>query len=330
MRLMSMLILAAAVGLAPASAPAQQAVPTSPAMTVAMINNAQWLAIDEKTLSATALKAQVLLDRAGFSPGVIDGYGGENFRKALTAYQRNNGLAVTGQLDQATWAKLTETAGAPVTVEYRLVEADVKGPFVESIPSDFTKMGELKRLAYRGPRELLAEKFHMDEDLLATLNPEVALREGSAIIVANVYRETPPDEVASVQVDKTERSVRAFAADGKLIAYYPASVGSEEKPAPSGKFEIRAVVENPVYRYNPDFKFKGQKAREEVEIAPGPNNPVGAVWIALTADTYGIHGTPSPDKVSKTASNGCVRLTNWDALALAKMVKKGTPVVFKE
>ena len=137
-------------------------------------------------------------------------------------------------------------------------------------------------------------------------------------------------KAARIEVNKTERSVQVLAADGSLIAYYPASVGSKEKPAPSGMFEVRAIAQNPTYRYNPDYAFKGQKAKEPVEIAPGPNNPVGLVWIALTLEGYGIHGTPDPDKVSKTYSNGCVRLTNWDALALAKMARKGMPVEFVE
>ena len=300
-------------------------------LTAEAINAAQWEKETRKGISPTVVKAQVLLDRAGFSPGVIDGRGGENFQKAIAAFQGRHGLPASGKLDEATWAKLGETSSDLVVTEYTIAARDVKGPFVDKIPKDYEKMAELERLAYRDPRELLAEKFHMDEDLLAALNKGKDFdRADTTIIITNVRQEPPKTKVAKVIVDKTERSVRALADDGSLIAYFPASVGSEEKPAPSGSFEVRAVAENPTYRYNPDFKFKGQKASEPVEIAPGPNNPVGAVWIALTAETYGIHGTPEPDKVSKTASHGCVRLTNWDALALAKMVKKGTVVEFKE
>jgi lipoprotein-anchoring transpeptidase ErfK/SrfK len=334
-----------------------------PALTAEAINGAEWSQPGKKGLSPTVLKAQVLLDRAGFSPGVIDARGGENFRKALSAFQRRHGLTVSGTLDQATWGKLAETSSEPVVTDYEVKPADVKGPFVDKIPKDFEQMAELERLSYRSPREALAEKFHMSEDLLKALNSKKALDEpGRAILVANVARETDrrPREAdrrgrrdantgasqntgtgqegpngngakaARVEVNKTERSVQVFATDGSLLAYYPASVGSSEKPAPTGMFEVRAVAENPTYRYNPEYAFKGQKAKEPVEIAPGPNNPVGRVWIALSLEGYGIHGTPDPEKISKSYSNGCVRLTNWDALALAKMVRKGMPVEFVE
>src|SRR4029077_6097256 len=122
--------------------------------------------------------------------------------------------------------------------------------------------------------------------------------------------------------------VRVLAKDGALLASYPASVGSEEKPAPSGMLKVVRVGRNPTYTYDPEFKFRGVKANEKLHIAPGPNNPVGLVWIALNEKSYGIHGTPEPSKVGKTESHGCVRLTNWDALALAKLVRKGMPVEF--
>jgi lipoprotein-anchoring transpeptidase ErfK/SrfK len=105
-------------------------------------------------------------------------------------------------------------------------------------------------------------------------------------------------------------------------------VGSEEKPSPVGTFKIISIDRNPNYRYNPNYKFKGVKTKRPFVIGPGPNNPVGIVWIGLSADGYGIHGTPDPSRVSKSESHGCVRLTNWDALALASMVKKGVPVQF--
>ena len=134
--------------------------------------------------------------------------------------------------------------------------------------------------------------------------------------------------MSRIEVDKKQRELRAYARDNKLVAVYPASIGSAEKPAPSGTHKVTGVATNPTYTYNPDYKFKGVKMDKKFDIKPGPNNPVGTVWIALDAPSYGIHGTPEPEKVGKTSSHGCIRLTNWDAEALAKMVQKGTVVEF--
>jgi lipoprotein-anchoring transpeptidase ErfK/SrfK len=343
----------ASTSAAPAFAKAKKSA-AAPRLTAEAINGAQFSDKSGKAkLSPVVLKAQVLLDRAGFSPGVIDAHGGENFEKALRAYQQANQLGASGKLDQATWDKLKAASDEDAVATYAITDADVKGPFVKTIPKDYEKMAELDRLAYRSPRELLAEKFHMDEDLLAALNRGKKLdASGTEIVVANVpqleatklsTRKRKADANTGargadranagdvrVEVNKTERSVRVFGSDGALIAYYPGSIGSTEKPAPSGTLEVRAVALNPTYRYDPKYAFKGQKATEPVEISPGPNGPVGLVWIALSEQSYGIHGTPEPSKVSKTESHGCVRLTNWDALALAKLVKKGTKVEFVE
>jgi lipoprotein-anchoring transpeptidase ErfK/SrfK len=276
------------------------------------------------------LKAQILLDRAGFSSGVIDGAKGGNFTKALAAFQRENGLNDTGKLDEATWSKLAATSGEPVLTEYEITRDDVRGPF-EEIPDDWEKQAQLKQLVYTGPRELLAEKFHMDEGLLERLNPNVAFSQaGTRIVVANVPQGPGKARAERVQVHKKERSVRVFDGSGKVIAFYPASVGSDEKPAPSGRHRITRIVQNPVYVYNPAFGFAGVEIKKKLRIAPGPNNPVGLVWMNLTQHIYGIHGTAEPARVGKVHSHGCVRLTNWDVKALAAMVKKGTTVEFVE
>jgi lipoprotein-anchoring transpeptidase ErfK/SrfK len=338
--------------------PAAAAKKTEPAiaLTAESIENARWSPrFPASKLSPVIFKAQVWLDRAGFSPGEIDAHGGENFDKALRAYQQANQLEPTGKLDEPTWNALAKSSSETTVRNYTIAVADVEGPFVKRIPKQFSDMAKLERLAYQSPRELLAERFHMSGQLLSALNKGKTFeRDGVEIIVANVaemqfangaaqgakrLRNAAADrsmkvaadssrKAESVEVDKSERSVRVIGTDGKLIAFYPASIGSTEKPAPSGKFVVRSVKLNPSYHYNPKYAFKGQKATEPVTVPPGPKNPVGLVWIDLSAESYGIHGTPQPQNVSKTESHGCIRLTNWDALALAKLVHKGTPVDF--
>ena len=323
------ILLVAAVATALSLATAVAAAPRT--LTLPDVNAAE-LSKSAKASQAVNLKAQVLLDRAKFSPGTIDGRHGENFVNALRAFQERNGLTASGELDTLTWTRLTQDT-EPALIEYTISRRDTAGPFTEEIPKSYEKKAELKRLDYTGVTEMLAERFHMDEDLLEQLNRGKNFDEaGTVIVIANVN--TKPvalkTKVGKLEIDKTRKSVRVLALDGKLLALYPASIGSEEKPAPSGTLKVVRVARGPTYTYNPDFKFKGVKADRELKIAPGPNNPVGSVWIALNQKTYGIHGTSEPTKVGKVESHGCVRMTNWDALALAQMVRKGTPVVFIE
>jgi lipoprotein-anchoring transpeptidase ErfK/SrfK len=293
------------------------------------VNKAEFSTSKSKGANPTILKAQVLLDRARFSPGVIDATGGENFKKALAAFQERQQVKPSGRLDAPTWEKLNANVSEPALIEYALKEADVKGPFVEKIPAKMEEMKELKSLGYRSPVELLSEKFHVDEKLLKALNPGKQFREaGETIVVPNVEQRGERTRVSKIEVDKKRKVLRALNKDGELVAFYPASVGSTEKPAPSGSYEVRTVAENPTYTYNPAYKFKGVKSEKPFDIAGGPNNPVGAVWIEISLKSYGIHGTPDPTKVSKSYSHGCVRLTNWDARDLGKLVSRGTRVEF--
>jgi lipoprotein-anchoring transpeptidase ErfK/SrfK len=295
------------------------------------INNAEWRA--EKApkggVSPTVIKAQVLLDRARFSPGEIDGKEGDNFKKAIRAFATDQGLPPTDGLTDELWQKLNATSTDPAVTEYVITDDDMRGPFATSIPAKMEEMKDLTALAYASAREKIAEKFHMSQELLAALNPRQKFENaGDKIVVANVATRDLPQKAARIEVDKSLQRLSVFGRDQRLIAVYPATAGSAEKPAPSGRLKVTAVTKNPTYRYNPAYAFKGVRTSKPFTIKPGPNNPVGAVWIGLSSEGYGIHGTADPSKVSKTESHGCVRLTNWDALALASAVAKGTPVDF--
>ena len=320
--------LTALAGLAPAEA--ARAAP-APALTGAAVDAAAFAPLPDtpgERPVPSVIKAEVLLDRARFSPGVIDGLDGENFGKALGAYQRQMGLPATGRLDQATWDRLTAGAPAPLkTAEVTKAEGD--GPFTKDIPRDFEAQSRLRRLGYRDAAEAIAEHYHMGQALLKALNPGRRFAAGQQITVANVDEAKPTETVARIVVDKKDHDVEALAADGRLLAYYPASIGSDEKPAPTGDYTITRIAHDPDYTYLPKYRFKGVSAKKPFTIAPGPNNPVGRVWMDLSAEGgYGIHGTPDPDTVGKTQSHGCIRLTNWDALNLAAMARKDTPVSF--
>jgi lipoprotein-anchoring transpeptidase ErfK/SrfK len=280
-------------------------------------------------ITPLAVRAQVLLDRAHFSPGEIDGKFGENAKKALQAYAEAQQLSTSGELSQDIWQKLAGD-DRPVLTQYTISPKDISGPFLEKLPGKMEDMKNLNHLGYTSAREALAEKFHMSEELLSALNPGTGNfdRAGVAIVVVDTATDSKPPPAEKVEVDKQRQSVKAFDRLGNMIAFYPATVGSEEKPSPTGTLKVTSIDHNPTYRYNPAYRFKGVRSKTAFTIKPGPNNPVGTMWINLSAEGYGIHGTANPGKVSKAESHGCVRLTNWDAERLAKMVKKGTSVTF--
>jgi lipoprotein-anchoring transpeptidase ErfK/SrfK len=277
------------------------------------------------------IRLEVLLDRAHFSPGEIDGRFGQNAKKALRAYAEAQQLSSSDNLTEDVWSKL-QADNRPVIIDYTLTKEDVSGPFLRKLPSKLEAMKDIPKLAYTNSQEALAEKFHMSEQLLAALNPKQHFdRAGDTIVVVDTTSgQTNSAKADRVEVNKSRQTVKLFDKSNSLIGYFPASVGSEEKPSPSGALKVTEIDHNPTYRYNPDYHFKGVHSRKPFIIKPGPNNPVGTIWINLSADGYGIHGTPSPGEVSKGQSHGCVRLTNWDAERVADSVSKGTKVVFTD
>jgi lipoprotein-anchoring transpeptidase ErfK/SrfK len=282
---------------------------------------------------------QAALDRAGFSPGIIDGKPGQNTSKALRHFQEARGLAVTGVLDDATRKAL---GSEPPVIAYTVTADDAAGPYVAGIPDDMMEKRTLPALAYTSPAEMLAERFHTTPQLLARLNPKVSWQAGAVLQVPNVppfvapptteARKTNPpeaDQVADVRVSKAGGTLVVRGVDGRVLFSAPVTSGSEHDPLPIGQWKVTAVYLRPVFNYNPDLFWDADPSHAKAKLPPGPNNPVGLVWIDLDKEHYGLHGTPEPSRIGVSQSHGCVRLTNWDAVRVASLVKTGTPVLFE-
>lgn len=270
---------------------------------------------------------QVFLDREGFSPGVIDGKMGSNVTKAIEAWQQATGETLDPNNTEDILERLRFNGGLPITT-YTITAADAAGPYVASIPEDYAHKAMLPHLSFTSTVEMLGEKFHMDENYLRELNPGVDFSiPGTTIKVINPGP-NKNGKVARIVADKGRKQVLAYDESGKLIAAYPATIGSADTPSPSGTVTVERIAFNPGYTYNPKINFKQGSNDRILELQPGPNGPVGTVWIALSKPTYGIHGTPDPSKIGKTQSHGCIRLTNWDATELGKMVSPGVTVQF--
>jgi lipoprotein-anchoring transpeptidase ErfK/SrfK len=276
-------------------------------------------------------EVQILLDRVNISPGVIDGKGGDNTRKALAAFQEAHDLPATGDVDAVTIENLRAAGGGPILVPYTVTAQDVAGPFFQ-IPEDMEQKAKLPALGYSSPLEMLAERFHATPELLQELNPQARFVPGDALRVPSVRAVPAEGRPASnhvrVVVSKAQSTLVVDNGDD-LLFFAPVTSGSEHDPLPLGEWKVKGVARNPIFNYDPDLFWNADPSHAKAKLAPGPNNPVGVVWIDISKEHYGIHGTPEPQLIGKTTSHGCVRMTNWDALTLAALVKPGTPVFFQ-
>jgi lipoprotein-anchoring transpeptidase ErfK/SrfK len=319
----------ARAGRAPATAVAS-------ASSAASINRATTARVGPGSSGPAVLRLEILLERAHFSCGEIDGRYGQNLKNAIEAYQLENQLTVDGVAGSSVWQLLNQDT-ADAVIEHTISAADIAGPFDSNIPTDMVARSKLKGMYYASPLQAFTGKYHATEALLKRLNPGQTFDSaGSEVLVPNV--ETPHSARAACVVvtglDTKERiraaSIEALDSAGKVLFYATANVGGTHDPLPVGKWKVTDIVHNPWYNYNSDLFWDPENPNTKAKIPPGPNGPVGLVWIGISKPHYGLHGASDPGLIGRTYSDGCIRMTNWDALELAKLVAVGTPVIMKE
>jgi hypothetical protein len=288
----------------------------------------------------SVLRLQVLLDRALFSPGIIDGRWGGNTEKALYWFQQRERLPATARLDQATFERLAQLAGNPPEIarQHQLTADDVAGPFIDLPPLKGDAIYQVAKkpcTCYESLGEKLSELFHVTSEVLAKLNPETSLdslQAGDRIWVPNVRDASAPPAGAVAQLVVSDRGRYLHAVDSaqRILYHFPTTVGASYDPSPTGNYKVTAIRENPIWHFQPGIIEKVPDHKPDARIPAGPNNAVGVVWMALSVPHYGIHGTNAPETIGYTSSAGCVRLTNWDALFLSKRIQPGVPVSFRD
>jgi lipoprotein-anchoring transpeptidase ErfK/SrfK len=282
----------------------------------------------------SVLKAQVYLDRSDFSVGALDGQWGKNSAVTTYWFQRANGLKPTGDVDEATFRALAAKGGnVPPLVDYTISAEDLKGPFVK-LPESVYDKEKLDCLCYETVLEELAEKFHTTQDFLKRLNPSIQFAEaadGQKLIVPNiraVVGEGQAPAIAKITVSVAGNSFTGFDANDNVVFHAPTTLGNKYDPSPNETVKIVAIARNPNFHYQPTLFHEVPDSDPEAHLKPGPNNPVGLVWMALSKPHFGIHGTENPESIGYASSHGCVRLTNWDALEVSNRVSKGVEVSF--
>jgi lipoprotein-anchoring transpeptidase ErfK/SrfK len=284
------------------------------------------------------IAVQVALDRAGFSPGEIDGRDGPRTRLALAEFQQSSGLRPTGVVNQETLAAFGSPA-EPLTTD-TITQQDIAGPFIDAMPADMMESARLQALAYTSVLEALAEKFHASPVLIKSLNPGAAWAAGDVITVPAVDPFVLPEKseksgadgksaAFDVVISGAAKSLAVRGADGKILMHAPVTIGSSRDPLPVGDWKVVGVSWNPTFNYNPDLFWDADPAHAKAKVPPGPNNPVGVVWVDINKEHFGLHGTPEPSTIGRTESHGCIRLTNWDATKLGRLVSVGTKVTIR-